>query len=231
MIMSNFKKILASFTFVVLTFGAGLVNEAHGQIPEILKRMDDHQRALSSLKSAVTMDKYNSQLDEHDISEGTAMYVKVKERDALVRIDWVKPQQEVLSVVNRQYVLYRPRLNQAIVGNADDAQKNTKSAGAFDFLKMSKEQLKQNFSVKYFGQEKVSGQIDTWKLELTPKTPRSYKSVEIWVDGNGMVLQTKVFEQNGDSTTVLLSSLNKNTNISAALFKVNLPKNVQIIKG
>jgi len=231
MIMSNFQRMLATFTFVVLTFGAGLVNEANGQIPEILKRMDDHQRALSSLKASVMMDKHNSQLDERDVSEGTAMYVKVKDRDALVRIDWVKPEQSVLSVVNRQYVLFRPRLNQAIVGNADDAQKNTKSAGAFDFLKMSKEQLKQNFSVKYFGQEKVSGQIDTWKLELTPKTARSYKSIELWVDGNGMVLQTKVNEANGDSTTVLLSSLSKNTNINAAQFKVNLPKNVQIIKG
>lgn len=231
--MKNYLKIGLLTIGLMFVFNVFAVSEAKAQIQqEILKRMDEHQKALTSLKANVKMDKYNSQLDEHEMFEGSAMYVKVKERDALVRLDWVKPQQEILSVMNKKYIMYRPRINQAIQGNVDDAQKkNTSAAPTFDFLKMSKEQLKENYAVKYFGEEQVSGGIPTWHLELTPKNAKSYKSVDIWVDGNGMVLQTRINEKNNDSTTVLLSGLQKNVNIKTDEFVIKLPKGVAIVKG
>ncbi len=220
--------IILMFLFNVF---ADLETKAQGPLPEILKRMDEHQKALTSLKSSVTMDKYNSQLDEHDVYEGAVMYLPAKGRDALVRIDWSSPQQETLSVVNKQYILCRPRLSQCIVGTVDSTQKNTKGTGAFDFLNMSKEQLKANYSVKYLGKEEVTGGIPTWHLELNPKATQSYKSADLWVDGNGMPIQAKVNENNGDSTTVLLSNLQKNATINASVFKVIPPKGTKIIKG
>jgi outer membrane lipoprotein-sorting protein len=220
----SFGLITTAFIFALNIF---TVSEAKAQTNVILTRMDEHQKALTSLRANALMDKYNSQLDEHDIREGNTMYLKVKERDALVRIDWTKPQQETLSVVNKKYVLYQPALNQAIVGNTDKAQK--KEQTIFDFTKMSKEQLKANYSVKLFGQEEVKGGIPTWHLELTPKAAKSYKSVDIWVDGNGMVLQTKINEHNNDSTTVYLSNLRKNETIKTNEFVINLPKGVKII--
>jgi outer membrane lipoprotein-sorting protein len=229
--MKNYLRFSLSAMLLMFAFGI-FASQASAQIPEILKRMDDHQKALTSLRASVMMDKYNAQLDEHDLYEGNAMYVKVKERDALVKLEWAKPQQEILTVANKKYVLYRPSLKRAITGNTDDAQKkNTAGSGTFDFLKMSKEQLKANYSVKYFGQEEVKGGIPTWHLELTPKTAKSYKSVDIWVDGNGMVLQTKVNENNGDSTTVFLSNLRKNEDIRTADFVLDLPKGTEIVKG
>lgn len=229
--MRNYLRLSLLTTAIIFTFS--IFTNAQTNINEILKRMDEHQKALSSLKANVIMDKYNAQLDEHDIYEGSAMYVKIKEREANVRIDWVKPQQESLSVVNKQYVLFRPRLKQAIVGNTDDAQKkNTQGADSFSFLKMSKEQLRANYTVKYLGEEQVKGGIPTWHLELTPKTAKSYKSVDVWVDGNGMVLQTKVNETNGDSTTLNLSGLQKNVTINVKNeIVIKLPPGTEIIKG
>lgn len=211
--MRNYLRL--SFITTALIFTFSIFANAQTNINEILKRMDEHQKALSSLKASVVMDKYNSQLDEHDIYEGNIKYVKIGEKDANFRLDWLKPVQESLSVVNKQYILYRVRLNQYIRGNTDDAQKkDTARSDTFEFIKMSKEQLKANYAVKYLGEEQVKGGIPTWHLELSPKTPKSYKSVDIWVDGNGMVLQTKVNEKNGDSTTVYLSNLRKNENIN-----------------
>jgi outer membrane lipoprotein-sorting protein len=216
-----------------LMFAFSIFANAQTNINEILKRMDEHQKALSSLKASVMMDKYNAQLDEHDIYEGSAKYVKVKDKDAAFRLDWTKPQEESLSVVNKRYVSYRPRLKQAIVGDVDDAQKkNTAGAGNFDFIKMSKEQLKANYSVKYMGEEQVKGGIPTWHIELTPKTAKSYKSIDAWIDGNGMVLQTKLNENNGDSNTVFLSNLQKNVTINIkSEIVIALPSDTKIIKG
>ena len=231
--MKNYLKLSFIATVFIFTFSFLTVAEVKAQniLNEILKRMDEHQKALSSLKANVMMDKYNSQLDEHDIYEGTTMYLPAKGRDALVRIDWIKPEQSILSVVNKQYVLYRPRLKQAITGTVDSAQKNTKASGPMEFLKMSKEQLRANYTVVYLGQEQVSGGIPTWRLELTPKTAKGYKLAELSVDGNGMPIQAKITENNNDSTTVLLSGLQKNVTINASDFKVNLPKDTKIIKG
>ena len=226
--MKNYLRL--SLTVFALMFFFSVVN-VKAQTNEILKRMDEHFKALTSLKASIMMDKYNAQLDEHDVTEGRVIYLPAKGRDATVRIDWTKPFEETLVVKDKKYVLYRPRLNQAIFGKVNDAQKDTKSSGLLDFMSMSKEQLKETYSIKYLGQENVSGNILSWHLELTPKIPKSYKSSDIWVDGNGMPIQTKVTEKNNDTTIILLSNLQKNVTIDGSEFKVKLPSDVKKIQN
>jgi outer membrane lipoprotein-sorting protein len=230
--MKNYLRLSLTALALVLFFNAFAVTEAKAQgiLNEILKRMEAHRQSLSSLQANITMDKYNPQVDIHDVTEGTTMYLPAKGRDALVRIDWTKPTQETLSVVNKQYVLLRTRLNQAIVGKVDSKNTNTKAGGALAFMSMSKEQLKANYDVSYLGKETVGGNVETWHLKLVPKTATGQKYAEIWVDGNGMPLQAKVVENNDDSTTVLLTNLQKNINLDASKFKVNL-KGVTIVKA
>ena len=100
--MKNYLRLALSVMTLMFLFSALAVSESKAQniLPEILKRMDEHQKALTSLKASVTMDKYNAQLDEHDIYEGNVNYLPAKGRDALIRLDWTSPQQETLSVVN-----------------------------------------------------------------------------------------------------------------------------------
>jgi outer membrane lipoprotein-sorting protein len=98
-------------------------------------------------------------------------------------------------------------------------------------MSMSKAQLKQNYSMKYLGEATLTNGTKTWHLELTPNARTSYKSAEVWVDGNGMPVKSKVTEHNNDSTTVLLSNLQKNVKIDTSAFKVDLPKGTKIIKS
>ncbi len=202
-----------------------------GPLNEILKRMEAHKNTLSSLKTGIKMVKYNPQLDESETTEGNATYLPASGRDARIRIDWTKPNEEVLSVANKEYILYTKRLKQAIVGKASEAKGNGKANNLFAFINMSKDELKSNYSIKYIGEEKVSGGTPTWHLELTPKNASAFSVANIWVDGNGMPIQIKVTEKNKDTTTVLLSGMQKNININASIFKIDLPKGTKIIKG
>lgn len=232
--MKSFLRLSLTAIAITLFFNAFGVTETNAQggpINDILKRMEAHRSTLTSLRTDVTMVKVNPQIKETDVTEGSAIYLPAKGRDALIRIDWTKPIQETLAVVNKKYVIYTPRREQAITGNASQAKGSGKANNLFAFLSMSKNQLKANYTVKYLGQEKVSGGIETWHLEMTPKKADSYKSAEMWVDGNGMPIQIKVTEQNDDTTTVLLTNLQKNTTINASVFKVDLPKGTKIIKG
>ncbi|MDQ3181550.1 MAG: outer-membrane lipoprotein carrier protein LolA [Acidobacteriota bacterium] len=233
--MKTFLRLGLTAIMLMLVLNAFSAVEIRAQniLPEILKRMETHRNSLTSLRSSITMVKYDSVLKVSDTTEGTIIYLPAKGRDALLRIDWTKPSQETLAVVNKKYVIYTPRRNQAITGNTSEAKGSGKANSLFVFINMSKDELKANFNIKYLGEEKIKGDIATWHLEMTPKNPASYKfnSAEMWVDGNGMPLQIKVTESNNDTTTLLLSSLQKNASINVSVFKVELPKGTKIING
>ena len=233
--MKSFLRLSFAAIALTLFFSAAAVTETKAQniLPEILKRMEAHRNSLTSLRTNVTMVKINDQLQATDTTEGTAYYLPAKGRDALIRIDWTKPVQETLAVVNKQYVIFTPRRKSAIVGNASSAKGSGKANNLFAFINMSKDELKTNFNIKYLGPENISDGTQTWHLEMTPKNAASFKfkSAEMWVDGDGMPRQIKITESNKDTTTLLLSNLQKNTSIKTSVFKVNLPKGTNIIDG
>lgn len=219
--------ILLSLCFTVLS-----VTDAKAQdnaLNQILKRMEAHQKVLSSLRSKVTMVKYNPQLDVSDINEGTALYFRTAKNQRWVRIDWTKPVTETLSVINGEYVLYRPRINQAIVGKIDEKNHNVWIINALSFVNMSRKEIIANYVIRYTGQETVKDGTKTWHLEITPKKVAIYKTAELWVNGDGMPVQAKVIEPNNDTTTVLLSDFTKNQTMRGADFQINLPKGTKII--
>jgi len=229
--MKNFLRLgfmAIAVTFVFSTFAA---TETKAQLNEILNRMEAHYKALTSLRTGVTYSKYDSVVKVSDDMEGKAIYLPQKGKDALFRVDWSKPV-ESLAVVNKQYVIYRPRLKQAIVGNTETAKKNSSGVGGpLAFINMSKAQLKANYEMKYLGEETLSNGTKTWHLELTPKTAQKYKLAEIWVDGNGMPIQMKVIETNNDTSSVLLSNIEENVSLKGSDFKIDLPKDTKIVKN
>ena len=229
--MKSFLRLGLTAIAIVLFFNAFAISETKAQagtVNEILRRMENNRNTMKTLRSNVTMVKFDSVLKESEKLDGKTIYLPTKGRDALVRIDWMKPE-ETLAVVNGKYVLYRPRLKQAIVGKVKDAKGSGKANGALSFMNMSKEQLKANYTIKYLGQENVSNGTATWHLELLPKSATNFKMAELWIDGNGMPVQAKVIEGNNDTTTVLLSNFQKNAKINASQFKVKLPDGTKII--
>ncbi len=212
-------------------FGAAQ-SKAQNPIKEILDRMDAHYKSLSSLRSDVTMVKYNAQIGRGDTYEGSTSYLpKTSKRVMYVRVDWIKPAQESMVVIGEEYKLYRPKLGQAIVGKTSSAKDSGAAGGALAFLSMSKDQLRANYTVRYVGVEQLTGGPSTWHLELTPKTATTYKTADLWVDTDGMPRQAMVTENNDDSTTVLLRNIQKNVVIKTDAFTLALPKGTQIVKG
>lgn len=227
------RNIFFAVAFTIVFAAAG-TPDANGQgvLREILNRMDAHNRALTSIKADITMVKTNSQLGESDTSIGVTNYLPKTTKGVMyVRLDWTKPVEERMLVAGDRYQLFRPRLNQVIEGKVDQAKNKGAAGGALAFMSMSKAQLQANYKVNFLGEEAVSGGIKTWRLELIPLNRTSYKAAELWVDGNGMPVQAKVTEHNNDSTTVLLSNIQKNITISAKVFDLNLPKNVKRVEG
>ncbi|MEZ5426330.1 MAG: outer-membrane lipoprotein carrier protein LolA [Pyrinomonadaceae bacterium] len=232
--MMRFIKFSLIAAVAVMFFSALAVTETKAQASvknEILKRMEDNRNSLDTLKTSVEMVKLNAQLGEREIYQGSAVYVPAKGRDVLVRIDWAKPVQETLTVANKKYTIYQPRLKQAMEGSASDAKGGSgKASSLFAFIDMSKAELKANYEIEYLGPENVKGGTPTWHLEMTPKGQASFKVAEMWVDANGMPLQIKITEKNKDTTEIFLSGIRKNESVKASIFQQKLPPGTKIIK-
>ncbi|HEX8499053.1 MAG TPA: outer-membrane lipoprotein carrier protein LolA [Pyrinomonadaceae bacterium] len=205
-----------------------------GMISSILNKMDRNRRSLGSLRASLHMQKYNAQIRTSDDQFGDVQYVAAKGRDANVRVDWRRPVVEHLAVSGGQYTLYRPRLNQAYQG-ATKAVGNGKgkAAGVLGFaLNMSGAQAKNQFNIELVGEGSLyNGSPHVWWLKLTPRGNAGYQFAEIWVTDDGMPIQTRVTERNGDATTVRLTNIQRNAAVPGDAFRIDLPSGTKIVKG
>jgi outer membrane lipoprotein-sorting protein len=194
--------------------------------------MERNRQSLKSLKANLSMEKYNAQLRDKDQYFGNVLYMPASGRDASVRIEWQKPQHEILAVSNGKFQLFRPRLNQVMVGKSGSFKGKAGAGGVLDMMYMSKQQLETRFQpVQDVREETLWGGISTIHLTLVPKSDSSFKYAEIWVDSSGMPVQTKIVEKNGDATTMRLSGLERNLKIASDEFTLKLDPSVTIVKS
>src|SRR5687768_18373387 len=101
--------VLTAGFFVSATKSANA--QSAGLVSAVLNRMERNRQSLRSLKASLSMEKYNAQLRDSERYSGMVLYVPGGGRDASVRIEWQKPQHEILAVANNKFTLFRPRLN------------------------------------------------------------------------------------------------------------------------
>jgi outer membrane lipoprotein-sorting protein len=228
--MRKFLRGIVPAVFAIACFGFVGTLSAEAQIlREILGRMDSHHKALRSLQSDVSRRQLNVQLNETDVYQGKIVLIPGKGRNFSMRLDWSKPREEILSVVNGQYVLYVPSIARVYLGSADSKKVSQGGGSVLSTMSMSEADLRANYEVKYNGQVTLEG-VEVWHLRLDPKTRQSYKFAELWVDGNGMPIQGKITAHNNDTDTFLLTRLRKNETINGSIFRVNPPKSAERIK-
>jgi len=208
-----------------------VANPQAGLVSSIFNRMQRNQQNLKSLSAELTMEKYNAQLHDSDNYYGSVRYIPVAGRSAFVRLEWNKPQHEILVVANGAYVLYRPRLNMAYYGTTNSIH-SQKDSDVLALMNMSAAQLRTRFGEpEDVRDETLWGGVWTQHLKVTPKGPASYKYIEVWVDKEGMPVQTKMVEKNDDSTTMRLSNVEKNQTIPMDQFTLKLDSSVKRVKG
>src|SRR3979490_599371 len=142
------KRLVPRSLVLAVLAGASIISspkatngQSAGLVSSVLNRMERNRQSLKSLKASLSMEKYNAQLRDKDNYIGWVLYVPASGRDASMRIEWQKPQHEILAVSNGKYTLFRPRLNTAIVGKSGSVKGNGAAGGVLDMMYMTKQQL------------------------------------------------------------------------------------------
>ena len=203
-----------------------------GLVSSIYTRMQRNQQSLKTLRANISMQKYNSQLGDKDEYSGMIFYIPGPggSRAAMLRLEWTSPQHETLTVANGSYALYRPRLGTVIEGRTGSIHGRDNDVLAL--LNMSASQLRTRFGdPEDVRPETLWGGVWTEHMKVTPKTTANYKYIELWIDKEGMPVQTKMVEKNDDSTTVRLSNVERNQTIPNDQFKQNLDSKIKHVKG
>ena len=223
--------VIAFFIFALTVVSPTTANgQGAGLVSSVLARMEKNRQTLKTLRASISMEKYNSQLRDSDTFQGVVIYVPGQGRQASVRIDWSKPRREILAVNNGKYTIYRPTLKVVYTGNSNS--KANKTGGMLEMMYMTRQQLEARFQpVKDVREETLWGGISTIHLTLVPKGNASFKYAEIWIDQYGMPVQTKVVEKNDDSTTMRLTSLEKNIKINSDDFNIKVDSDVKVVKS
>ncbi|MEP6921563.1 MAG: outer membrane lipoprotein carrier protein LolA [bacterium] len=232
--MKRFVSLVLTLLLVAGALSVASAIAVHGQsaglVSSVLNKMERNRQSLRSLRSSISMEKYNSQLRDSEKYNGVVLYVPSTGREASVRIEWQSPQHEILAVSNGKYTLFRPRLGMAYVGSSKSSR--NKAGGILEMMYMTRQQLETRFQpVQDVREETLWGGVSTSHLTLVPKGNASFKYAEIWIDNSGMPVQTKIVEKNDDATTMRLMGLEKNAKISSDEFVLKLDSSVRIVKG
>ncbi|MBS1796288.1 MAG: outer-membrane lipoprotein carrier protein LolA [Acidobacteria bacterium] len=218
---------LIAITFVFIS--AALTGTAHAQQNnEVLKRMEAYRQRLVTMRSNVTYEKYESNLNDRESREGRMIYLK-NGNTKYFRIDWSKPN-ESFAVIGDTYKLYQPSQSMLHVGKTGSAAKSAGASGPLGLLSMSREQIKSSFTIKYLGEEKVNGTTAAIHLELTPTGKQSFKVADIWVNGDGLPVQMRTTAPNNDTQTVLLTRVEENPTLNGPDFEINPSAGTKIIR-
>jgi len=229
------KKIVKYAFFAFIFAGALTVTSANAQVlSEVMKRMDEYNKSINSIQASIQMSKYDAALKSFDpLNVGTTKYLPKQKQTGnkrYVRIDWERPVEEHLVIIEDAYRLFRPRINQVVEGVVQGAKTSAASGNALAFMNMSREQLRANYDVVYLDEQEIKNGPLTWHIQLNPKAAANYKYAELWIDKDGMPRQVKIVERNDDSTTVQLGNVRKNEKVDPKAFALNTG-NATVVKG
>src|SRR5207302_11500729 len=107
--------IIALVLAALVAFPLPAANAQAGLVSSILSKMEKNRQNLRSLSADISMEKYNSQLGESEKYYGNMRYIPAGRGAALVRLDWNKPQQEIVVVADGRFMLYGTKLQQVII--------------------------------------------------------------------------------------------------------------------
>jgi len=193
--------------------------------------MEKNKRNLKTLRANINMEKYNSQLRDKETWSGIVLYIPAA-GNASVRLEWNKPRHEILTTVNGDYMLYQPSKGIVLYTGRTNSIGSRNETDVLALMNMSATQLRTKFGeFQDMRDETLWGGVWTQHFKVTPKTAASYKYIEVWVDTEGMPVQTKMVEKNDDATTIRLTNRRRTRQSPSDQFKQNLDSSVKRVKG
>jgi len=196
---------------------------------DVLSKLDQSAAKFSAMTGNITKLSYTKVIDDKSTEEGSIALRKLGGRDLQVLIDFQKPDPKTVALHGRKAEIYYPKLK---LVQEFDLGKRTDLMDQFLLVGFGTtgQELKSNYSIKYGGEEAISGQKAV-KLELTPTVAArrdKLQKLELWIDNNEYYpIQQKFIQPSGDYYLFTYRDVKVNPQLGDEAFKLKLPKGVK----
>jgi outer membrane lipoprotein-sorting protein len=199
----------------------------------VLERMRVRQTELKSLRADLEQTKSYPQLGIEDPAERGHIYVERRGKSSRVRIEIETPEPRILTVKDESFVLYQPRIRQAVEGKVTSGGKAGLFAGVMTGSAVALEELERSYSLEGLGSIAI-GDRAAHHLRFTalPGVEVHCQRIELFVDDRLLLpIRQTCQEANQSVITFSLSGVETNVPLDQELFEVDIPSGVERVKG
>ena len=144
-----------------------------------------------------------------------------------------EPEARILTVVDGKYLLYQPRIKQAVEGKVSGGGKKGLFSGILTGSPEALEELERDYRVESVGKTVVS-EANVIELRFTARaTAVVYcQQIDLWVDTTSWLpVQQSCHQANQSVITFTLGDVKLNLPLAKDAFDVDLPPDVEKVRG
>jgi outer membrane lipoprotein-sorting protein len=204
---------------------------------DVLARMLRAQQQLDSLSARLVQQKSFPQLGIEDPEEtGRFLLLRDEQGSPRIRVEIEQPERRVLVVNGGEYVLYQPRIKQAIEGTVGAAAQHG-ATGVASLLtgSASLTELEKRYELERLPNVRLRGaevELHHVRLRARPEAGSQCRQIELFIDSETNLPVRQVCEEvNGSILTVSLLEPQPNVEVHEDEFELELPKDVERIRG
>lgn len=208
--------------------GFGAQGREDAGLQQALTHMNSVSKSFRSFSARFSQKKYTAVLKEFGIPDtGEFCFARAKDGSVLLRQDVTSPGRAILTVKGDEAVYYQPEIKLAQIASLG------KYKNLAEFLALgigqSPAKLQDTFDITYHGSESING-APCSVLVLKPRAANvaaRFSSITLWLKkSNGLSVQNKLQEPNGDYVLLTFSDEKLNVKVPASKFEQKLPGGV-----
>jgi outer membrane lipoprotein-sorting protein len=194
----------------------------------LLERMRTEQASLRTLKARLEQVKSYPQLGIEDPVEKGFLYFE----PGKMRLEIQEPEVRILVVKDGKYVLYQPRIRQAIEGTLEGQGTKGLFPGLLTGSTESFRELEKSYSASDRGEETLDERrVHHLTFRAKPGVPVYCQEIDLFIDTSLLLpVRQKCREANQSEITLTLADIERNTPLERSLFEVQIPDGVERIE-
>jgi outer membrane lipoprotein-sorting protein len=194
----------------------------------LLERMRTEQASLRTLKARLEQVKSYPQLGIEDPVEKGFLYFE----PGKMRLEIQEPEVRILVVKDGKYVLYQPRIRQAISGKLEGQGTKGLFPGLLTGSTESFRELEKSYSASDRGEETLDERrVHHLTFRAKPGVPVYCQEIDLFIDTSLLLpVRQKCREANQSEITLTLADIERNTPLERSLFEVQIPDGVERIE-
>lgn len=195
-----------------------------------LARMRARQESLRTLAASVEQTKSFPQLGIEDPPERGQLYLeRGRGGETRMRLEINSPETRVLVVDEHGYLLYQPRIKQAVEGSFGDGGAGASTKGVFTGVLTGSEAAAEALERDYRVVELAPGHL---RFEARQGASVHCQLVELWLDAStDLPRKQSCHEANRSVVTITLEDVVIDGELPAKVFEVAIPSDVERVKG